>query len=220
MGSFSIRKYRKKDYAAVCHLFAEGTMEHFPAACLYVLKAPRVYVTLLLLFASMLLGTKSYILSFTCLAAILAGGWWVINSKYHNYVIEIQREDLQDIETTYMVRSNSCFWVAESDGKVVGMVAAQPSEESEDEMVLKRLCVGRDHRRKGIAKALCLKVIGFAKECGYKAVCLETDIIQYSAQKLYQRIGFQKYRLKVHQGLFGKCTTFSSLYYKYTVTNS
>ncbi|OCT96550.1 hypothetical protein XELAEV_18008756mg [Xenopus laevis] len=105
----------------------------------------------------MLLGIKSYVLSFSCLATMLAGGWWVLNCRYH-YYLEV---------------------------KVVGMVGAQQSEKSEDEMVLKLLCVGREHRRKGMAKALCLKVSDFAEACG---------------------------------GLYGKCTTFSSLHYKYSIT--
>uniref|UniRef100_A0A803J260 N-acetyltransferase 8 gene 5 n=1 Tax=Xenopus tropicalis TaxID=8364 RepID=A0A803J260_XENTR len=220
MADVSIRKYRNSDYDVVHSMFVEGMMEHLPASYSYLLKLPQLHLTVSLLLLVIFLATGSYLLTLATLALLLAGGWYEMKFEFCQYVSQSQKGDLLDIQTTYMMRSNSCFWVAESEGKVVGMVAAQPSEESEDEMVLKRLCVGRDHRRKGIAKALCLKVIGFAKECGYKAVCLETDIIQYSAQKLYQRIGFQKYRLEVHQGLFGKCPTFLSLYYKYTVTNS
>ncbi|KAJ1211779.1 hypothetical protein NDU88_007133 [Pleurodeles waltl] len=46
---------------------------------------------------------------------------------------------MKDIQRSYMQKRGACFWVAESDGEVVGFVAADPA--GEKELELKRLNV-------------------------------------------------------------------------------
>ncbi|KAG8453249.1 hypothetical protein GDO86_000035 [Hymenochirus boettgeri] len=217
MATITIRRYRNSDHDAVCLLFSEGNMEHVTAAYFYILRVPRVYIPLLLLFGCMLMVTNSYLLSVLGLSALVAVGWWSLNSRYHQYVSSRLKGDLYDIDDSYMEKTNCCFWVAEIDGGVVGTVAVRPAEDSDDEMILKRLCVAKSQRKKGIGKALCMKVIDYARERGYKAVSLETDVIQYDAQTLYERMGFNKYTVQIRPNLFGKCTTFSSFWYRYEI---
>ncbi|XP_018082934.1 probable N-acetyltransferase camello [Xenopus laevis] len=220
MANVSIRKYRNSDYDVVHSLFAEGMMEHLPATCFHLLKLPQVHLALSLSLLLVFMATSSYLLPLATLVVVLTGAWYELNSEFRQYVSQSQKDDLLDIEKTYMMRSNSCFWVSESGGKVAGMVAAQPSEESEDEMVLRRLSVGREHRMKGIAKALCLEVMDFARQCGYKSVKLETSMVQYAAHKLYESLGFEKTAVVILPTFFGRFSNFFIFTYRYRIKSS
>ncbi|CAM4558513.1 unnamed protein product [Caretta caretta] len=48
------------------------------------------------------------------------------DSYYVQYIERCLREDLWDIQKTYMEREDSRFWVAESEGEVVTIVSAKP----------------------------------------------------------------------------------------------
>ncbi|KAM4809511.1 putative N-acetyltransferase camello [Rhinophrynus dorsalis] len=217
MAKFSIRRYKNSDYEAVRLLFAQGMMEHVPTTCYYLLKLPQVQVALFVPFVILFVVSKSYVLSLASLAVLMAVGWHVLNSMFYKRVEQCHRDDLFDIEKSYMMASNSCFWVAESNGKVVGMVGVQPVQGSTEEMVLRRLSVARDHRTQGIAKELCLKVIDFTRQRGYKRVNLNTSMIQRAAYKLYERLGFQKTNVKILPSLARKFTNFSVFYYTYYI---
>jgi GNAT superfamily N-acetyltransferase len=56
---------------------------------------------------------------------------------------------------------------------------------------LKSMFVSPDHRRKGVAVALCDAVIGLARSQGYFKVRLTTGVRQPEARKLYQQFGFE-----------------------------
>ncbi|KAM4807593.1 putative N-acetyltransferase camello [Rhinophrynus dorsalis] len=217
MANFSIRRYKSSDYEAVRLLFTQGMMEHIPASCFYLLKLPQVHVALFIPFIILFMISKSYTLCFGSLAVLLAAGWYAMNSEFHQYVDESLRDDLLDIEKSYMFGGNSCFWVAEFNGKVVGMVGVQPAQGSKDEMVLRRMSVAKDQRSHGIAKALCMKVIDFTRQSGCKRVTLETSMVQYAAQKLYERLGFQKTNVKIIPSFFGRFSNFSIFQYKYNI---
>jgi len=56
---------------------------------------------------------------------------------------------------------------------------------------LKSMIVPPEHRRKGIAVALCNEVLVVARELGYSCVRLTTGEKQPEAQTLYKKLGFQ-----------------------------
>ena len=56
---------------------------------------------------------------------------------------------------------------------------------------LKSMFVSPDHRRKGIAVALCDAVIGLARSQGYLKVRLTTGVRQPEARMLYKQFGFE-----------------------------
>ncbi|KAM4708938.1 putative N-acetyltransferase camello isoform 1-T3 [Discoglossus pictus] len=217
MTRFSIRKYKHSDHDPVRLLFAQGMYEHLPATSFYILKVPQVHITLLVVFIILLVISRSYLLSIISLAVLLAAGWHVLKSEFHQYVTQCYREDLLDIEKSYMECDRSCFWVAESNGKIVGMVGIQPVTDSNDEMVLRRMSVAKDHRGQGIAKALCLMVIDFAHQHKCKVVSLQTSMVQYDAQKLYERVGFKKIHVEILPTFFGRFTNYSILSYAYNI---
>ncbi|XP_018426272.1 PREDICTED: probable N-acetyltransferase camello [Nanorana parkeri] len=217
MAEFTIRVYKNRDYNAVRILFTEGMLEHIPATCAYMLKLSRAQFILFISFISLLLVSRSYLLSLFSLAVVFMAARRQLTKEYHQYVDRCQREDLLDIEESYMASNNSCFWVAESNGRVVGMVAVQSVPHSSEAMVLRRLSVAKDQRHKGIAKALCTKVIDFARQRGYKMLTLETSMIQLAAHKLYETLGFEKTDDKVIPSLLGRFANFSILTYEYKI---
>ncbi|KAB1267111.1 N-acetyltransferase 8 [Camelus dromedarius] len=75
---------------------------------------------------------------------------------------------MSDISKSYFSESGSCFWVAESEGQVVGMVGALP--------------VKKHAVRKEQLELFHLWGLGAPR----------TSALQYSALALYQRVGFQK----------------------------
>ncbi|KAM9329823.1 putative N-acetyltransferase camello [Gastrophryne carolinensis] len=217
MGDVTIRVYKNRDYNAVRLLFAEGMLEHIPAACAHVLKLPRAQFVLFVSFITLLLLSRSYLLSLFSLVLVFTGGRRLLTREYQRYVDRCQREDLLDIEESYMASNNSCFWVAESNGRVVGMVGSWPLQRSGQVMELRRMSVARDQRHKGIAKALCATVIDFARKRGFKTVTLETSMVQQAAQRLYESMGFQKSDEQVIPSLLGRFTNFSVWTYQYKI---
>ncbi|XP_053556910.1 probable N-acetyltransferase camello [Bombina bombina] len=217
MAKFFIRKYNNSDYDAVRLLFAKGMFALVPASAFYFLKRPQVIIFFLVCFIILLFVSKSFLLSLVGLAAMLAVYWYFLKNEFIQYVEKSQREDLLDIEKFYMEMERSCFWVVESNGKVVGMVGVQPAQDSNEEMVLRRLSVAKDHRGQGIAKALCLKAIDFARQHRCRVMSLETAIIQFAAQKLYEHLGFKKVRSVTLPSLFGRLTNFCILFYEYDI---
>ncbi|XP_053560347.1 probable N-acetyltransferase camello [Bombina bombina] len=217
MAKFSIRKYNNSDYDAVRLLFAEGMFGLVPASAFYFLKHPQVNIFFLVFFIILLFISKSFLLSLVGLAAMLAVCWHLLKSEFNQYVEKSKREDLRDIEKSYMEMERSCFWVVESNGKVVGMVGVQTAQDSNEEMVLRRMSVAKDHRGQGIAKALCLKAIDFARQHRCRVMSLETSIIQFAAQKLYEHLGFKKVSAVTLPSLFGRLTNFCILCYEYNI---
>ncbi|XP_053314014.1 probable N-acetyltransferase camello isoform X5 [Spea bombifrons] len=215
MANFSIRKYKTRDYDIVRLLFAQGMIEHLPPTCIYLLKLPRVHFVLMVTFISLLVLSRSYLLSFLCMTAVLAAGWRLLKAEFHRYVDQCYGDDLMDIEKSYMDDARSCFWVAESGGRVIGMVGVQPARDSEKVMVLRRLSVAKDQRFRGVARSLCAAVIDFARQRGCERVSLESSMIQRAAHKLYEGIGFKKTGDKVFPTWFGMFSNFSVLTYTY-----
>ncbi|XP_044145156.1 probable N-acetyltransferase camello [Bufo gargarizans] len=217
MADYTIRVYKNRDYNAVRMLFAEGTLEHIPATCAYLLKLPRAQFILFISFITLLLISRSYLLSLVSLAILFTAGRRLLKNEYHQYVDKCQREDLLDIEESYLASNNSCFWVVESNGRVIGMVGVQPVPRSTEVMVLRWLSVAKDKRHQGIAKALCQKVIDFTCTRGFKVLTMETSMIQVPAQKLYEKLGFQKTDVKIFPSLIGRFSNFTILTYEYRI---
>ncbi|XP_068122271.1 probable N-acetyltransferase camello [Hyperolius riggenbachi] len=217
MADFTIREYKNRDYDAVRRMFGEGMMEHLPATGTHLLKLFQVQLFFFISFLGVLFVSQSYLLSLVTLAILFLAGRWQLNKEFQEYVEQCKREDLLDIEKSYVANDNSCFWVAESNDRVVGMVGAQSALLSNEVMTLRRMSVARDQRGKGIAKALCRKVIDFARQRGYKTVSLETSMVQYAAQRLYENMGFRKTSVQILPTLFGKFAKFSVLTYEFKI---
>ncbi|XP_040191503.1 probable N-acetyltransferase camello isoform X2 [Rana temporaria] len=217
MAEYKIRGYRDSDYDVVRELFSHGMSEYVPGVCIHVLKQPWVFFVLTCVFLTLLSSSKSFSLPFMAVVLLLALGRQLLGYCWSMYIDHCLQEDLQDIQKTYMEGEGSHFWVVDAEERIVGTVAAKPSEESGEELILKRMSVRKDFRGLGIAKALSREVIGFARRGGYKAVILNTLMVQVEAKKMYESVGFKKYLEYVMPTVYGKLINFTISKYRYDV---
>lgn len=211
MASFRIRQYRDQDYEAVRALFARGILEHAPAGFRHVLRSARVRLALLAVFVAARAAAGSWVLGLGAVALALVLLWVLVRSLSAEYVRDALGTDLCDVPGTYLQPPDCCFWVAEAGGTVAGMVAAVPA--GRGELELKRMSVSREHRGRGLARALCREVMGFARARGYGAVVLSTSMVQVAAQRLYEGLGFRKVGTS-YPSLLGTLLNFQIFHYR------
>jgi ribosomal protein S18 acetylase RimI-like enzyme len=101
--------------------------------------------------------------------------------------------DIDGIEAAYMKNGNH-FWVAEAEGKVVGMIGVQHHDEGTGE--IRRLRVHPDYRRRGIGGALVETAVRFCREQNYLKVTLDTFMERDPAIRLFEQFKFRHYRTK------------------------
>lgn len=79
--------------------------------------------------------------------------------------------------------------VAYLNGEAMGTVAIYRMDGEHCE--LKSMFVPPEHRKNGVAAALCEAVIALAKLHGYQFVRLTTGVRQLPARRLYEKLGFE-----------------------------
>ena len=80
--------------------------------------------------------------------------------------------------------------VAREDGRIAGCVAAHRWSDEVCEM--KRLFVREEARGSGCGRALVERLLGWAREAGYRRMLLDTLPVMDGAQRLYARLGFRE----------------------------
>ncbi|XP_054653713.1 probable N-acetyltransferase camello [Dunckerocampus dactyliophorus] len=214
MAAVQIRKYRDDDGEMVKELFLLGMSEHVPSSFVHLLKQPLTQMVLMCTFCALLTSSKSFLLPILTVTLLLAAARQLVVYQFKSYIETSYKQDLNTIGETYMKGEDSCFWVVENEGQVVGMVACLPNENVPDCLELKRLSVRRSHRGRGVAKALCRRVADFTRERGYAAVLLYTSVVQTDAQKLYEHMGYKKVREFVIPDIVAKLLNFSLFEYR------
>ncbi|XP_050020881.1 probable N-acetyltransferase CML1 [Alexandromys fortis] len=188
MAPYHIRQYQDSDHKSVLGVFIRGmksTSHHLlPRTILLLLGVPLAVV---LVSGSWLLAAMS-ILFVLLLLKLLARQPW------KEYVAKCLHTDMADITKSYL---NACgsFWVAESAGKVVGIVGCLPVKDpplGRKQLQLFHLSVSPQHRGQGIAKVLVRIVLQFARGQGYSDVVLGTTVLQKGAMALYLSMGFRR----------------------------
>lgn len=97
--------------------------------------------------------------------------------------------DLHDLEGHYL-GAGSHFWVAEVDGRLVGMAGVERKDA--DTGRLRRMRVTTAERRQGIAQALLETAERFCREQGYRRLVLDTTEQQTAAHRLYEKNAFTR----------------------------
>ncbi|KAJ1211657.1 hypothetical protein NDU88_007014 [Pleurodeles waltl] len=227
MADYRIRVYKDKDHVTVRRLFANGLAENIPPFRKYVLTLPRTKLFLLGVHLMILMGFQhssiSALQATLCAAAAWCGTlsfvWWGASYTYTSYIQQSLEEDMLDIQKCYIQKRRACFWVAESNGKVVGMVAAQPysASDGETKVELLRLSVSKEHRGQGIGKALCQTVINFGRQESYESVVLDTSMVQYAGRKLYENLGFKLINSYIPRSFISRLFHFYVLIYSYKI---
>lgn len=91
--------------------------------------------------------------------------------------------------------NESVIFVALDEGKPVGFTQLYPKYSSArltKNWILNDLFVDVDYRKQGIGEKLIKTAMGFAKTQGSTFVQLETAVDNFTAQSLYETIGFKK----------------------------
>ncbi len=100
--------------------------------------------------------------------------------------------DIDHIAEGYLHDERANFWVAEADGKVVGMIGVAPDTDHVAE--IRRLRVYADCWGKGIRTALLKTAVAFCRHHGYLKVVLDTRYHRGEAMQLFEDNGFQHHR--------------------------
>ncbi|KAM6961246.1 putative N-acetyltransferase camello [Aplochiton taeniatus] len=221
MACFLIRKYQDEDYEVVRELYATGFGEHINAVCVQALKQIWVQSTMAFLLWAVIVLTGSCTIAALGTVLILVAGREVVKYLFNQGIQLGLREDLLDIKTSYMQQGHvSCFWVAESQGYIVGTVAILPCVSQAGAWELKRISVRRDFRGMGIAKALCGTALQFVASHGVQDVVLFTSMLQTDAHKLYHSIGFYRIEEFLWPSLPAKLIKFIVFKYGWCATSS
>ncbi len=96
--------------------------------------------------------------------------------------------DLDHLMEGYFECKDSCFWVAEYEELVVGMIGVQRI--SDDSAEIRRLRVRDSFRRKGIGSKLMQHAITFCKEKQFLKVVLDVRIERGPAISMFNTFGF------------------------------
>jgi len=98
--------------------------------------------------------------------------------------------DMYDIQSAYMSEDGrSCFWVAEFENKIVGIIGAIPSTKFDPltHVELVRMSVDSTIRRMGVGSRLIRILEDWAIENGYHSVNLYTLGAMSLARSLYEK---------------------------------
>ncbi|XP_055982447.1 putative N-acetyltransferase 8B [Sorex fumeus] len=195
MASYRIRKYQERDDKGARELFLKAMGENISPTFYHCLKLPQNLVFLMGALLITLHFTGSWLLTLLTGLSLLATLHFLVKRMWNDFITLTLNTDMSDISKHYLSGCGSCFWVAESQGRVVGTVGALPVKKPalhREHLELFRLCVHSAHRGQGIAKALVRTVLQFGQDQGYKAVVLSTTKVQYAALGLYERLGFRQ----------------------------
>ncbi|XP_052007453.1 probable N-acetyltransferase camello [Xyrauchen texanus] len=216
MAELKIRRYRDDDDEDVREIFTLGMSEHIPSSFMHILKQPLTQMILVCVLSALLTSSMSILLIILTVTLLLAAGRQGVSYMVTKYIQTSLKQDFSHIRQTYLESPNSCFWVAESQGSVVGAVACSPTQ-FENFLELKRMSVKKSYRGRGIAKALCRTVADFAREQGFQGIVLHTTVVQTDAQKLYEHMGYHKIREFVVPEVIARLTNFTITEYGFNL---
>ncbi|XP_040191419.1 N-acetyltransferase 8-like isoform X2 [Rana temporaria] len=222
MSTLTVRQYKHSDFSAVKKLFIEGCHEHASTTFYQALRLHQNWLLMILGFLLPLVTVGSILLAILDVVVVLVVLWLCGRKFFYGYATHALADDMKDIPKYYLQREGYNYWVVESDGEFVGMVAAIPSylPGGEKNTELKRMFVDQSHRGKGIAKVLCRTVIEFARKKGCKAVILSTTTVQTSATNLYRSVGFRCTHTSYMTGFTQRLIRLQWIYFRYDVNNS
>lgn len=98
--------------------------------------------------------------------------------------------DIDNIEEAYLNQERNGFWIAEYNGKVVGMVGVAEGERNTAE--IRRLRVDPALQLNGIGFKLIEQAVQFCHHHNYLKVVLDTRIRQGPAVEIFEKFAFQQ----------------------------
>ena len=101
--------------------------------------------------------------------------------------------DIENVYVAYLDEPRNGFWVAELDGRVLGMIGVAGDGDSAE---IRRLRVEPDWQQSPIAARLVETALAHCKRHAYLKVVLDTRYERGAALDLFERFGFQHTRSK------------------------
>jgi len=101
----------------------------------------------------------------------------------------LERPDLDNISNAYQVNHGN-FWIALNDDELIGTIALQ--DHGKGRGFVRRMCVKKKYRRKGIGQKLFDTLLGFARNSTYKTIYCSTVVEFKSARAFYEKNNFSE----------------------------
>jgi GNAT superfamily N-acetyltransferase len=115
-------------------------------------------------------------------------------AEYGFNVDAILEADLKHPETRYQG-----MWVAVHDDNVIGSVAVRLLDDGKV-AELKRMYLQREHRGRGLGRALLNHAVHWAEHRGCRSIVLDTSTAMTAAQHLYESAGFARTGTRTETG--------------------
>lgn len=100
-----------------------------------------------------------------------------------------EQPDLLDIRRNYQ-QGGGEFWVALSDGKVIGTIGLMLKERHC--AILKKFFVKKEYRSQKVGLALYHELLSFAERAGVQSIILDTPSVAHASHRFYEKAGFRK----------------------------
>lgn len=100
-----------------------------------------------------------------------------------------EQPDLLDIEQYYQQNGGN-FWVALSDGKVIGTIGLMLKDQHC--AVLKKFFVKREFRSQKIGRALYETLLRYATAAGVHTIILDTPSVAHGSHRFYEKARFHR----------------------------
>ena len=194
-GHLQIRSYHSPDYEECREIFSQGMQQLISITTCLIFSNLFWYITMVTIFAVMASFKWSILPLVACLflSLILWALLFVVIYlqiwKIINYCL---KTDLLDIEKTYMSNKGCHMWVAEWNGKIVGMVGLIQNEDHKPGIAeLQRMSVSKTCRKMGVASKLLEELLKHSRQQGLEKIVLKTSNAQGPAVRLYRKFGFK-----------------------------
>ena len=195
MEGVEIRSYDSSDYVECREIFTEGMQQLINLVTHVVFPKFLWYIALVTVFAiaaSIKWSFWIFILSVFISIILLALLYVDVYIECWKFINDCLKTDLMDIEKSYMSNKSSHMWVAEWNGKIVGMVGLIHNETHKPGVAeLQRMSVSTTCRKMGIARKLLDQLIKHARAEGLEKIVLTTTSAQKPAIGLYKKYGFK-----------------------------
>ncbi|XP_077990709.1 putative N-acetyltransferase camello [Glandiceps talaboti] len=203
-GEFILRSFRDTDTQEVKTLYWAVNFEYLFDLFKNQLYYFRVWASILTgMVLSWWLWASPYVTTFVAMVMTLGVYLSCIVEKRRQMSIRFQT-DLKDIKKYYIDNPRNHFWVAEHNGKVVGIVGIQEDHVDSTKAELLSLGVEQEYRKLGLGSKLMDIVEDFATQNGYRELWLETVPMLKSAMKLYDKKQYRLVKMKSINMLFGR----------------
>jgi putative acetyltransferase len=104
----------------------------------------------------------------------------------------INDSEVNNIYAAYS-QPRTAYFVCEIDGKVVGGGGVAPLQNGDENICeLKKMYFLKEGRGKGLGREVVNRCLEAAKEIGFEYCYLETFSSMKDAQRLYEKVGFEK----------------------------